>query len=288
MIMLWFVLSLFTALFESSKDLLSKRALNRMDVYVVAFSFRFFALPFLLPLLLFVSWSHDAVFLYALFATTLCNVVTTILYMKAIQASPLSVTIPMVTFTPAFLLLTSPVILGEFPGFFGIAGVLLIVIGSYMLNVKDREKGLFEPFRALLRERGPVLMLMVAFIWSISANLDKIAIIHSNPIFFVVSAYTLLSIFLFPLAFRRLDMSQLRTRKGLIYLVPIGFFAALMSIAQMIAFSMAAVAYVVAIKRMSSVFTAAGGHFFFGEARVKERILGISIMILGALFVTLL
>jgi len=284
--MLWFILSLLTAIFESAKDLSSKRALQKLDEYVAAFALRFFALPFLLPLLFFIDWSHDIIFWQALFVTVSLNIITTILYMKAIKISPLSITIPMVTFTPAFLLLTSPLILGEFPNIYGVVGILLVVLGSYTLNIRDVKKGFLAPFRALARERGPILMLMAVFIWSITANFDKIAIMHSSPIFFVVNSYVFLSLGLLPIALKK--SKYIKHSSGNIkYLLPIGFFAALMSIFQMTAFSIALVAYVIAIKRMSSVFTTLGGHFFFKEIRIRERLLGVCIMVLGVLLITL-
>ena len=97
-----------------------------------------------------------------------------IFYMKAIKASDLSITVPMLTFSPLFLLITSPLTLGEFPNLFGLFGILFIVAGSYMLNIKQRKEGWLVPFKALLSQNGPKFMLIVAFLWSISANFDKI------------------------------------------------------------------------------------------------------------------
>ena len=141
--MLWILFAFLGAFSESLKDVFSKKALNsikNIDEYVAAWSMRFFALPFLLSLLLFVEipvigdgfWS-------ALLVSGGLNTITTILYMKALKLSDLSVTVPMVTFTPLFLLVTSPLIVGEFPGVFGVFGIILIVMGAYMLNIKKRQ-----------------------------------------------------------------------------------------------------------------------------------------------------
>lgn len=173
--MLWFIFSFFTAFFESLKDVFSKKSLKNVDEYVVSWALRFFALPFLIPLLFFVDIpSLDNQFWTALLVSGSLNVIATILYMKAIKHSDLSITVPMVTFTPLFLLFTSPLIVGEFPSFFGLIGVLLIVLGSYTLNIKQRHEGYLVPFKALLKETGPKLMLLVAFIWSITSNFDKV------------------------------------------------------------------------------------------------------------------
>ncbi len=152
--MLWFILSLLTAISESTKDMFSKRGLQKIDEYVVAWSLRFFALPFLLPLLFFISTAHDIVFWYAVLVGGALNTITSVLYMKAIKISPLSITVPMLTFTPLFMLITSPIILGEFPSIFGMIGILLIVLGSYMLNISDWHKGILAPFKSLVKEKA--------------------------------------------------------------------------------------------------------------------------------------
>jgi uncharacterized membrane protein len=53
--MTWIVFALSTAVCESLKDVFSKKGLANIDEYVIAWSLRFFALPFLLPILFFVK-----------------------------------------------------------------------------------------------------------------------------------------------------------------------------------------------------------------------------------------
>jgi len=115
--MLWVLLALLTALFESAKDILSKERLRQADEYLVAWAWRCFALPFLLPPLLLLPFPPlDRGFWGALLVSGSLNAVTAVLYMKALKASDLSLTVPMVAFSPLFLLLTSPLLLGEMPG----------------------------------------------------------------------------------------------------------------------------------------------------------------------------
>ena len=43
---------------------------------------------------------------------------------------------------------------GEFPSNQGLVGVLLIVIGAYILNIVKARKGILKPFFALVKEKG--------------------------------------------------------------------------------------------------------------------------------------
>ncbi len=286
--MTWILLSFLTALCESLKDVFSKKGLTNVDEYVIAWSLRFFALPFLLPMLFFVripAWGNQ--FWPALLLGGGLNVVTTILYMKAIKQSALSLTVPMVAFTPLFILVTSPLMIGEWPNVWGVLGVLLIVAGSYMLNLGERQRGYLAPFRALLQERGPRLMLITAFLWSITANFDKIGVQNSSPLFWSIAITGFSALVLFPLM---LHKSQRETRQILIRskaLAPIGFFGALTAIFQMTAISLTLVAYVIAIKRTSAVMSVVWGYLIFKEKGVKERLAGAVIMVAGVMLISL-
>lgn len=286
--MLWFIFSFFTALFESLKDVFSKKSLKNVDEYIVSWSLRFFALPFLLPLLFFIEIpSLGNKFWLALLVSGSLNVVATIFYMKAIKHSDLSITVPMVTFTPLFLLLTSPLIVAEFPTFFGLIGVLLIVLGSYTLNIKQRHEGYLVPFRALLKEIGPKLMLLVAFIWSITSNFDKIGVQNSSPIFWAISVNIFIILVMLPIMLYKSRGSIQNIRTNYKALFPIGLFSALTLIFQMTAINLTLVAYVISIKRTSAVMSVLFGHLIFKEKDIRERLVGAVIMIVGVLFITL-
>ena len=284
--MLWFLLSLLSAASESAKDVLSKKSLKKIDEYSASWSLRFFSLIFLVPLLVIVKIpTIGSGFWAALLVSGLLNLVTTVLYMKALKSSDLSVTSPMLAFTPLFLLMTSPLIVGEFPAFLGLIGVLLIVSGSYILNAGERHKGLFAPFKALLKEKGPRLMLAVAFIWSITSNFDKIGVQNSSPIFWTVSVNALIALLLTPLLLYKSKKATTTIQKNLKVLVPIGLFGALIHIFQMTAISMALVTYVSSIKRTSILFSVLSGWVVLKEKGIRERLAGAAVMIAGVVLI---
>ncbi len=286
--MAWFIFAILTAFFESTKDVFSKKGLKHIDEYVVSWSLRFFALPFLIPLLFFIEIpSLGGRFWTALFIGGSLNILTTILYMKAIKYSDLSITVPMVAFTPLFLLATSPLIVGEFPTLPGLIGVFLIVTGSYVLNFKEKYKGYLFPFKALLKEKGPKLMLIVAFIWSITSNIDKIGLQNSSPIFWVIAVNIFVTLALFPIMLYKSQISINQFKTDLKALLPIGLFSALTLIFQMTAISLTLVIYVISIKRTSSVMSVLFGCLIFKEKDIGERLVGTMIMILGVLFIAL-
>jgi uncharacterized membrane protein len=286
--MTWFIFAILTALFRSFTDVAGKIGLKNMDEYIVAWSLFLFALPFISLLLIFTEIPEigDDFWIALLVGGTL-NVFTNLIYMRAIKLSDLSITIPMITFTPLFMLITSPIIIGEFPNLYGIIGIFLIVAGSYILNFKEKSKGYLAPFKALLREKGPRLMLLVAFIWSITANFDKIGIQNSSVFFWPVTVNAFIAVGFIPVILLKSKKKLPQIRKNYKTLLPVGLFHGLMIVFQMIAVSMTLVAYVISIKRTSAVMSVVFGSLFFKEKGLRERLLGASIMIAGVVLITL-
>ncbi|MFO7939731.1 MAG: DMT family transporter [Bacteroidales bacterium] len=286
--MTWIAFALLTAFFRSLTDVAGKKSMHQLSPYTVAWSMYIFSLPLLAAALFFVPVPEiGEQFWLALIAGSLLNTLANILYMNAIKLSDLSLTVPLVTFTPLFMLLTSPIIVGEFPSLWGIVGIVLIVGGSYSLNLKARSQGFLAPFRALLREKGARLMLLVAFIWSLSSNFDKMGILNSSALYwaFLVNVGITIGITPIVLVKERKLAQQLRDNKGNLSLV--GLFNGATILFQMIAVSLTLVAYVIAIKRSSAVISVVFGKIFFGEKGLKQRLIGALIMLLGVVAIML-
>jgi len=284
----WLFLAFLTAICEAAKDIFSKIGLKTTNVFIVAWAYRLYSLPFLLPLLLFIDIPLlNVKYWMALLMGGSLNVITSIFYMKAIKHSDLSLSVPMVTFTPLFLLLTSPLIVGEFPSLLGVMGIVAIVLGSYFLNYNQKSKGILAPFKALLSEKGPRYMLLVAFIWSITSNIDKIGVQSSSPIFWAITVSIFIAIAMIPiiLVWAREDFKQIITNVH--RLTPIGLFSALTLIFQMLAINLALVAYVIAIKRTSAILVVLVSFWLFRERNFKYRIIGASIMVLGVFLISI-
>ncbi|MFO8078264.1 MAG: EamA family transporter, partial [Thermoplasmatota archaeon] len=277
--MIWIVFAFLTAFFESIKDVLSKKSLKEIDEYVVAWSLWFFSIPFLVLVLFIVGIPKiDSSFWLFLFLGGVCNVFATIFYMKSIKLADLSISVPLLAFSPLFLLFTSPLLVGEFPNQYGLIGVLLIVLGSYMLNIKKRSKGIIEPFRALIKEKGPRFMLLVAVIWSISANIDKIGVKNSTPFFWITMMAVFVSLSLFPIVIFRFPKNRKKTKNWITTLFPIGLIYGLTILNQMIAINLTLVSYVISIKRTSTILVVIWGYLIFKEKNIKNRIAGAVIM----------
>lgn len=286
--MLGFLIALLSGLFKALKAVFSKTGLGKMDEYILAWTLRFFAALMLLPLLFFFDIPKlGEHFWITLIIDGILMSINTIIYLKAIKSSDISLTMPMISFTPLFLLVTSPIMIGEFPSLFGLIGVLLIVAGSYALNINQRHHGYLEPFKILTRDRGVMLMLLVAFIWSIIPNFDKIGINNSSPIFWSFAIEAMTALILFPLALYKSARNFRIIPKKMKHLLPVSFASAAEVLTSVLAINLVLVVYAISIKRLSILMAVIFGYLFFKEKNIKERLTGAIIMVIGVLFITL-
>jgi len=285
--MLWAFLSILSGLGDALGFALMKKLKGTNNSIVVWVQFAF-ALPFLLVLLFFnypQKISTDVYWVVGLNGILL--LITTYLLVKATQISDLSVSMPMLSLTPLFLILTSYIMLNELPTFYGFFGISLIVLGAYAIHIKDYKKGFFEPFKALAKDKGSIYAIAAAFIWSITANLFKTGIIGSNPIFYVFAVYLFISIIMLPLAFIKLKEKIGEIKINFNILILLGVLSAFIAATAAYAISVAIVPYVIALKRSSIIFSVLLGFSLFKEKNFKHAIIGASIMFMGIILIAI-
>ena len=286
--MLWFIPALIAAFSDSTKDYISKRAMKKINHYLAAWSQMALTLPFLLTVLIFAGIPKlGPIFLEVLIANSIVYVISVALYMKAISKSPLSLTLPMIAFTPAFMLITGPLILGEFPKTVGLIGILSIVVGAYILKIKDIKKDILSPFISLAKEKGPLLMFIVAILWSFTSVTGKLLIEQSSPVFAMVSIYSSSTIIFTVFTFITKKIKIKDISKNFKKIIGIGFFTSLSDLSLSFAFTMTFAVYAIAVKRLSILIGSFYGFKFFKERDVVQRVSGSILMLAGIILIAL-
>ncbi|MGB5718217.1 MAG: DMT family transporter [Gammaproteobacteria bacterium] len=286
----WISLTLLSAFFLATADTLSKRYLSHYrpgELVLVRFGVSGILL---VPLLLWQPWPQlSAVFWGWIVVSLPLELIAMWLYMLAIRDSPLSLTLPYLAFTPVFNTLTGYLLLGETVSRSGFAGILLVVLGAWLLNLKaiQGRTGLnvLAPFRAITRERGSRLMLVVAAIYSLTSVTSKAAMLQVTPGFFGAFYFVLLGT-ASVLLFASRDVSSWRAlgRHRVAHL-GIGLFMAAMVVAHFYAIAHIEVAYMVAVKRTSLLFGLLYGAWLFGETGLRKNLLAGVLMVLGVFLI---
>lgn len=287
--MIWFTLALATALTVATGDALTKKFFGRFSPLEMAVVASLFSLPLLLITLPFIPVPPlDSVFWWTVCALVPLNTLAFYLYMKAIKLSPLSLCIPFLAFTPVFMILTGFLVLEEIPNSWGIFGIGFVVVGSYALHAGEVKHGYLAPFRAIFKEPGSVLMLIVSVLFSLLAVLGKRAIQHSSPVFFgffFLVLLDLVTLVLFPLLGKIQWGTLLRMPiKG----ISVGLMLYLHVLFHALAISMVEAVYMISVKRLSILFSVAYGWLLFKESQIGNRMVGAFLMFLGVVCIAVL
>ncbi|OPY15347.1 MAG: EamA-like transporter family protein [Syntrophus sp. PtaB.Bin001] len=287
MSILSFILSLTAAVGLATSDALTKRYFSDFSAYEMGLIRLAYTVPWLLVASLFVSPVRtDAVFWICVLTGLPLEVLAFLCYMKALKVSPLSLSLPFLAFTPGFILMTGWLILGETVSGGGLAGIILIITGSYCLNISSLKQGAFQPLYAIMREPGSRLMLLVSLIYAFTATLGKLALLHSSPSYFAIVYYLLLTTLMFAgSAFTgKKPGVVLRTGTPVMALL-LGATVAVTVFSHMLAISLTQAAYMIALKRTSLIFGVLYGAFWFREEKITERLMGALLMFAGAMLI---
>ena len=278
--MLWLFFALLSALSLSTADALSKKALSRTDDLIIAWVREGYAVPFLALGFLFIDIPElDRTFWIAVAALLPLEITALILYVKAIRLSPLSLSVPFMALSPVFIIFIAFFILGEWPGRTGLAGIALIAAGAYLLNASASRNGVLGPLKEITKEPGSMLMIAVAFIYSITSTLGKVAVTHSSPVFFGFFYPFILTIILTVIVWSKGRLRLVASRPAVF--IPIGLCASVMVMSHFIGISLTQVVYLISVKRTSLLFSVLYGAFVFKELNIKERLLGSFFMVAG-------
>lgn len=284
---MWLTLGLICAFATSLQDILVKRATKSVDMFITMWAWWAFALPWLYVLLW--VWGVPEIKPGFWLTVSLESVLLSFAiyyYVRGLEAGELSLSLPMLSFTPMLLLVTSRVILGESASLQGMVGVICVVVGSYVLNFKDRKKGFLVPFKSLVDHPGPRYMLIVAVLYSVGANLDKINATRSSPHFSFLCIATVITIILGVLMVVKARGKILsETKQNWRAFSVIGLLNSVSNIVQLTGVLLTIVPYLIAVKRMSVLFSSMYGFFVLKERGLKERAFGILLMIMGVFLI---
>ena len=235
-----------------------------------------------------VVWSGQSDFTSAWFlpgfiVSTLA-ILGAMLFIKAVQLSPLSLVIPMLSFTPVFAVLTSAVILEEYPSERQLLGIGIIVSGAFSLGWTGNRaghRGWYEP--------GVWMMVAVSLCWAATLTFDKLALNYAAVPMHALMQSMLMGISLWIILAIRGSLSELKKisqyKKLYIWAV---ITSCLATGTQLMAITVVQVGVVEAIKRsLGLALSVLSGWIFFKEPPTLMKQLSVLWMGVGVLIVVL-
>ena len=282
----WFYLALISAISLALADAFSKKyfqAYSGWELLLIRFS-----IPglLLMPVTLLGSYpSLDSEFWLWIAGLVPLELFAMLLYSLAIRDSALHLTLPYLAFTPVFNVITGNVILGEVVSTEKLLGILLVVLGAYLLNSKKHAithpKQLLLPLVSIVAEKGSRLMLIAAIVYSFTSVLGKGAMQFVEPEYFGAFYFSVIGCagLLLTLLIRPASVSVIFHKP--ISCMTVGFFMAVMVVSHFMAIALVEVAYMITVKRTSLLFGIILGAVMFSEKGLAQHFIAGTLMVLG-------
>lgn len=286
--MTWIYLALISAVFSAFAAITEKKVLFRLD----ALDFSFFvsvitlilSIPFFFDAPLSINLSTP---LIILFAKAVLSSIAFLCVMLAIKNLEISEALPLLALSPGLvailgvLLIQDTLMLNEWLGLF------LMLIGTYILELRKDDKGILKPFKSLLKFSKYKYVFFALFLFSITSLIDRLLLKD-----FKLPPYTFMAYQQLFFAFIFTALILLRNKKisevfkalnlNIFYLVAIiSVFTVIYRYTQIEATKIAAVALVLSVKRLSVLMAVIIGGKLFKENSILLRFIASIIILTG-------
>ena len=207
---------------------------------------------------------------------------------KALQKGDLSILGPVNSYKSVVGIIGGIILLGEIPNLWGMAGILLIIYGSYFVLDTTEERFSF----ALFKRSDIQFRLWAMILTAIEAIFIKKIILSSSTTIAFISWCCFGAVFSFVLLFiYKLDLKKEFLKTGF---NDIGKYALLISCIGIMqfttnyAFAHMDVGYALSLFQLSIIVSVLFGHGFFKEQAIRKKLIGSAIMIIGSVIIILL
>jgi drug/metabolite transporter (DMT)-like permease len=273
-------LILLSAVFHASWNAISKRSTDKFIFFWLSgIAASAFLLPVLMGywqeitptgwLLIVLSSAFEAIYL-------LCLAV-------AYEAGDLSLAYPLSRGSvPLFVLILATVFIGERVTGLGIIGIILSVLGIYVLHLRSLQRNaLLAPFAAL-RQRATQFALLAGICTAIYSTIDKSGITYANPMLYTTLIFWGYSLLLTPFMLRKRAAVAHEWR-----ILAVGVLSVITYLLVTYVLLSSPASYVSALRGVSIVFGAVLGALFLKEHLTPVKTLGAVVIFTGMICIVL-
>lgn len=286
---MWFILALLSALFQVLRNMAMKRLGHALDETINVWGRFAFLLPFAalgvaahgIPELKPGFWATAAVF-------GIVQTLGTLSLSKALKASEISLVTALWKISVLVLMVWGFVWLGERPSALGLAGVLVSVVGVYLLNVHRARVSLWAPLASLVEDPGQRWTVLAGIGYAVAVVQIKQLALLSDPLFAVLMGYVFCAAFVTPWALYKSARHFRQVGRYWKSFVSMGLFGTLSTWAGTTAYTLTVSAYVEAVKQVEILFALAIGYLFFQEGpRIRLIWAGTVVIMAGMVLLKL-
>jgi len=230
-------------------------------------------------------------------ASLLLNIVANLAFIQSVRIAPLSLTVPLLSLTPAFTTVLGFLVLGERPAAGAWLGIALVVAGAFWLHwagggAAAAGEGARRPSRrlaALAVHPGAWLMATTALLWSLTIPLDKLAIGRATAPFHGLFLMVGGALGTFAILVATGRLGEVRGIRGAWAPFATALVASTLDLGfQLAAIRLVLVSVVETLKRgLGNLLAVALGRLVFGEAMTWQKVAAAVLMAAGVALILL-
>jgi uncharacterized membrane protein len=287
---MWFLLALISAVLGAVDVILNKKCLHKVSAAVLTWSLFTLSLP---PVAYFAFKNGlpnlNNVFFVGVIGSALSLAISKTITNSTLKNNVVSQVFPLTSLNGLFIYIFGLLFLAESIRAIPVVGIMLIVLGSYILNADKAKGDFFRPFRMLFANKASILFLIAIVINSTTSIFDKIGINNINPpnpafVLFMENAFMSIGLTVYlQKSEEHKWIYELKNNYKLLLLNSIVF--AVVSILVFNAFTGVPVALVMGIKRLQIFFILLLGSLFLKDKPTKFAWMASFIMAIGVLLI---
>ncbi|MCB4205382.1 DMT family transporter [Deferribacterales bacterium Es71-Z0220] len=277
--MIGFILVIFSAFTHSCWNILLKKSNNK---YIFNYQMHLVNL-FIFTIITVFFFKNSLMFdLRTIFLGLLAAICFTLYHLclsTSYNLTDASLVYPITTASPLLVVIWAKFFIGEEISFFGLFGILIILIGVMIMHSTK--------MKVSLDTKGIIFAILSAVFYSFGAIVDKFGVSNSNFILYVYSLVVFMTMFLTIQAKLKYKNHLEEFDKNKIYVLIGGVIIFLSFLSYRLGLVYMNVSYATSLRQINAVFGVLLGIYFLKEKLYLKRIVGAIIISIGAFIIKL-
>ena len=285
----WFALAFTSAILSAGASLCEKKILFKLDALEFSFIVSVLILLFTIPFFFFIDYSLITFeIMSVLYIKTLLNSFAFLFVMLVIKNLEISEALPLMILTPAFIAVFAFVFIGDELSAKEVGGIALFISGTYLLENAGK-KNFIYPFKILLKSKSHLYVLIALLLFTATSILDRLLVTDlklpiNTFIGFQHVFYALNFLIMYLIKKKNLVRgNSIYNNSILLWIILTAILTVGYRYTQISAVTLAPVALIIAVKRISVFFSTVAGGKIFNEHHLIWRATATVILIAGAL-----
>ena len=285
----WYILALVSALFSASAAIFEKKILFKEKALAFSAVLALFNFVIAIPFFFFVDFSSlTLISLCVLFFKSILGAFAFLCVMLGIKNLEISNALPLLVLTPGLVAFFAFIFLREVLGGMELFGMLLLLAGTYVLQLKSKQK-FWDPFKIFIKSKAHKYIIWALILFTTTSILDKALLKNFNlPVnAFMGFQHLFLAIVFLVFVLFSGGISQVKNplKNSWKWILPLAFLTITYRYTQIEAVKAASVALVLSLKRISVFFAVLIGGRLFKDHSLLRRVIATAIMVIGAVLV---